>query len=230
MKAKAYSATGEERSGEVDLPAPLFDGTVHEAVLHQVVTAIQANQRQGTASTRDRSRITGGGRKPWRQKGTGRARHGSIRSPIWRGGAVTFGPRPRDFDVRVPKKVRRLAVQSALNARALEGNLVVVDPLELDAPRTKSVVELLEGIGVRGKKVVILTDGLKRTVYLSARNIPGVEVRPWGEASALDLIRAEVIVAERDAWLAGDGAGEGAADEEGAGDGAEDEGRGEEEA
>ena len=205
MEAKAYTATGEARSSSVELPEPLFDGTVHEAALHEVVTAIQANNRQGTASTKDRSIITGGGRKPWRQKGTGRARHGSIRSPIWRGGAVTFGPKPRNFEVRVPKKVRRLAIQSALNARAREGNLVIVEPLELEEPRTKAVVGLLEGIGREDRKVILLTDGLKRTVYLSARNIPGVEVKPWGQASAYDLIRAQLIVIEEGCWSSGDG-------------------------
>ncbi len=200
MEAKAYTATGEARSEGVELPEPLFDGTVHEAALHQVVTAIRANDRQGTASTKDRSTITGGGRKPWRQKGTGRARHGSIRSPLWRGGAVTFGPKPRDFDVRVPKKVRRLAIQSALNARAREGALVIVEPLELEEPRTKSVVALLDGIGREERRTILLTDGLKRTVHLSARNIPGVEVKPWGQASAYDLLKAQLVVIEEGCW------------------------------
>lgn len=217
MKAKAYSSTGEARSEEVDLPEPLFDGTVHEGALHQVITAHRANQRQGTASTKDRSTISGGSRKPWRQKGTGRARHGSIRSPIWRGGAVTFGPEPRDFDVRVPKKMKRLAKQSALNARAREENLLLVEPLELESPSTSTVASLLEALGVDGRRVLVLTDGLKRNVYLSARNLPDVEVRTWGDASALDLISAHVLVVEEGAWLgAGEAGGEDdeAADEE----------------
>lgn len=213
MKAKAYTAAGEARPGEVELPGALFDGTVHEAALHEVVTAIRNNQRQGTASTKTRSTISGGSRKPWRQKGTGRARHGSIRSPIWSGGAVTFGPSPRDFDVRVPKKVRRLAIQSALNARAREGALVLVEPLEMESPRTKSVVGLLEGIGAGERRVLILTDGLKENVYLSARNIPGVEVEPWGQASALDLIRAQLLVVEEGAWASDGSAGDGEEDE-----------------
>ncbi len=208
MKATAYTAEGEARSEQVELPEALFDGTVHEAALHQVVTAIQTNRRQGTASTKDRSTITGGSRKPWRQKGTGRARHGSIRSPIWRGGAVTFGPEPRDFDVRPPKKMKRLAIQSALNARAREGALALVEPLEIESPRTKTIVGLLEGIGRDDRRVLILTDGLKRNVHLSARNIPGVEVKPWGQASAYELIRAQLIVIEEGAWSAGDDAGE----------------------
>lgn len=204
MKAEAYTATGEARPDPVELPEALFDGTVHRAALHQVVTAIQENQRQGTASTKDRSTISGGSQKPWRQKGTGRARHGSIRSPIWRGGAVTFGPQPRDFDVRPPKKMKRLAIQSALNARALEGALVLVEPLQMESPRTKTIVELLEGIGRNDRRVLLLTDGLKRNVYLSARNIPGVEVKPWGQASAYELIKARLIVIEEGAWSGGD--------------------------
>lgn len=214
MKTKAYDSQGKARDEEVELPEPLFDGTVHEAALHQVVTAVRANQRQGTASTKTRQDVSGGGRKPWRQKGTGRARHGSIRSPIWRGGAVVFGPEPREFDVRVPKKVKRLAIQSALNVRAREGNVLVVEPLELEEPRTKAVVGLLDGIGIRGRKILLLTDGLKRTVYLSGRNVPDLEVRPWGEPSAYELLRAEVILVEEGAWdepadeAAGDGEGE----------------------
>lgn len=204
MKATAYTAEGEARAEQVDLPEALFDGTVHEAALHQVVTAIQDNRRQGTASTKDRSTISGGSQKPWRQKGTGRARHGSIRSPIWRGGAVTFGPEPRDFDVRPPKKMKRLAIQSALNARALEGALALLEPLELEEPRTRTIVDLLEAIGRDDRRVLLLTDGLKRNVYLSARNIPGVEVKPWGQASAYELIKAKLIVIEEGAWSAGD--------------------------
>lgn len=203
MKAKAYTATGEARSTGVELPEPLFDGTVHEAALHQVVTAIQAHGRQGTAATKDRSKISGGSRKPWRQKGTGRARHGSIRSPIWRGGAVTFGPQPRDFGGRVPKKLRRLAIQSALNARAREGNLVVLEPLDMEEPSTSTMASLLEAMDRGERKVLLLTDGLKKVVYLSARNIPDVEVKPWGRASAYDLIRAQLVIVEEDAWTGG---------------------------
>lgn len=203
MKAKAYTATGEARSTDVELPQPLFDGTVHEAALHQVVTAIQAHARQGTAATKDRSKISGGSRKPWRQKGTGRARHGSIRSPIWRGGAVTFGPQPRDFGGRVPKKLRRLAIQSALNARAREGNLVILEPLEMDGPSTSTMASLLDALGRGDRKVLLLTDGLKKVVHLSARNIPDVEVKPWGRASAYDLIRAQLVIVEEDAWKGG---------------------------
>ncbi len=214
MKARAFSADGQERSSGVDLPEPPFDGTVHEAALHQVVTARRANQRQGTASTRTYATIAGGGRKPWRQKGTGRARQGTIRSPLWRGGVVVFGPQPRDYSKRIPRKLNRLAIRSALNVRALEGDLFVVAPLELERPRTRTVAALLKAMEIEGRKVLLLTDGLKENVYLSVRNLPDVEVRPWGQASALDLMRAQAVVVEEGAWSAApegmDGAGDGA--------------------
>jgi large subunit ribosomal protein L4 len=183
----------------VELPVTPFDGTVNEAVLHEVVTAIRAHARQGTASTKTRGFVSGGTKKPWKQKGTGRARAGTIRSPIWRGGGIVFGPSPRPYNPRVPKKVKRLAVRSALNARALEDRLLVVDPLELEAPRTKTVLSLLEALDVASGNVLLLTDGLKREVYLSARNLPKVLVRLWGEVSAYDVLWADAVLVESSA-------------------------------
>ncbi len=202
MKAQAYSADGKARSKGVELPESTFDGVVNEGALHQVVTAYLNSKRQGTASTKNRSRVHGGGRKPWRQKGTGRARAGTIRSPLWKGGGVVFGPQPGPHSVRVPRKLRRLAIRSALNARAAEGNLVVVEPFELEAPRTKALVELLEKIGEGAANVLILTHGTNRMIHLSARNIPGLLVRPWGEASAYELLWADRIVVEDSALSA----------------------------
>ena len=203
MKAKAYTTDGKARSAGVELPATVFDGHVNEAALHQVVKAYQANQRQGTAATKNRAKMTSGGRKPWRQKGTGRARVGTIRSPLWRGGAIVFGPQPRQHSSRVPKKVRQLAVQSALNARALEGDLLVIDALAFDEPKTKNVVRLLSGLEIEGVNTLILTAGLNRNAYLSGRNVPGVIVKPWGEASAYDVLWSDVVVVEESAF-AGD--------------------------
>ncbi|MCL7963241.1 MAG: 50S ribosomal protein L4 [marine benthic group bacterium] len=199
MKAKAYTAAGTARSGDYELPGDLFDGTVNEAVLHQVVTAIQANKRQGTHSTKTRQTIRGGGAKPWRQKGTGRARQGSIRSAQWRGGVVVFGPQPRSYRLQVPKGIRQLAIRSALNARAMDGSVVVIEPLSLDAPKTRTIVDLLDSLDASGN-VVILTDGLKKDVYLSSRNLQGVLVRPWGEASAYDLIWSDLLIIEETAF------------------------------
>ena len=200
MKAKAYSTTGKARAADFELPQGLFDGTVNENVLHQVVTAYQANQRQGTHSTRTRNTVRGGGRKPWRQKGTGRARAGTIRSPLWRGGSVVFGPQPRSYRARVPKQMRRLAIRSALNARAEEGGLIVVEPFQLEVPSTKALVALFEALELEGGNVLILTDGMKNEVYLSGRNLPGVEVKPWGEASAYDVLWSDVVIVEESAF------------------------------
>ncbi|MFQ5689367.1 MAG: 50S ribosomal protein L4 [Gemmatimonadota bacterium] len=198
MKVTAYSLEGTAHKAKVELPAALFDGTVNEAVLHQVVTAIRAHGRQGTSATKTRQTIRGGGRKPWRQKGTGRARAGSVRSPLWRGGAVVFGPQPREYNPRVPRRLKRLAIRSALNARAMDGGLSVIDALDMEAPKTRTVAALVEAVtGGSGDNVLILTDGVKRAVYLSARNLPGVMVKPWGEASAYDVLWADRVLVER---------------------------------
>jgi len=195
IKATTYDAGGKAGS-ETGLPEDVFDGTVNEQVLHQVVTAIRTNARHGKASSKGRSDVAGGSRKPWRQKGTGRARQGTIRAAQWRGGGVVFGPSPRSFGARIPKGMRRLAIRSALNARAMDGDLGVISPLELDAPKTKAIAGLLAGIGTDGGNVLILTDGNKPNVHLSARNIPGVMVRPWGEASAYDVLWADLVLVE----------------------------------
>lgn len=199
FKAPAYTADGE-RTGERDLPEVLFDGTVHEAAMWQVVKAYLANQRQATASTKTRAEVKGGNRKPWRQKGTGRARQGSIRAPHWRGGGNVFGPRAnRNFRQDVPKQVRWLARRSAYNVRAQDGGVLIVDPLQLEAPKTSRIASLLTALGVprgSGMNVLVLTDGHRPLVHRSARNIPGVLVRPFGEESAYDLLWADMLVIE----------------------------------
>src|SRR5216117_2808519 len=158
--------------GAVSLPKTLFDGTVNEHVLHRAVVTYLANQRQGTHQTKTRRYVAGGNQKPWRQKGTGRARQGTIRAPHWRGGGIVFGPHPRDYRQVVPRKVRQLARRSALNARAREGNLWVIDTLVFESPKTARFAELLEQMGLSGTKVLALTHGVKPNVYLSGRNIP----------------------------------------------------------
>jgi large subunit ribosomal protein L4 len=197
LEAPLFSATGDKASGSCPLPADYFDGTVNEPVLHQAVKTYLGNQRQGTAATKSRAMVSGGGAKPWRQKGTGRARQGTIRAPHWRGGGIAFGPSPRDYRAAIPAKVRRLARRSALNARAREGAFFVVDGLAFERPKTSALVTLLGKIGVGGRKTLILTDGINRHAYLSARNIPGVNVMPYHEAAAYDVLWAEVVVVER---------------------------------
>src|SRR5438552_10343446 len=140
FEAAAYTAGGTARDA-VSLPGALFDGTINMPVMHQAVKAYLANQRQGNAATKIRKYVIGGNQKPWKQKGTGRARQGSIRAPHWRHGGIVFGPHPRDYRLGIPKKVRQLAKKSALNARAREGAVLVVDPLAYEKPKTKSLVE-----------------------------------------------------------------------------------------
>lgn len=195
LSARYYSATGEPGEAR-QLPQELFDGVVHEAVLHQVVKAHLANRRQGTASTKTRGEVSGGGRKIWRQKGTGRARQGSIRAPHWRGGGIVFGPSPRSYEQDVPKKVKALARRSAFNTRALAEQVAVIERFDLDAPKTRRVSELLGKMGVGEKKVLILTEGVNSTLLLSARNIPNVRVLPLQEASAYDVLNANELVIE----------------------------------
>jgi large subunit ribosomal protein L4 len=198
-KAPVITAEGE-KTGERDLPEILFDGTVHEAAMWQVVKAYLANQRQGTASTKTRAQVAGGARKPWRQKGTGRARQGSIRSPQWRGGGSVFGPRPnRNFKQDVPKQVKWLARRSAYNVRAQDGGVYLIDAIQIDAPKTRAVASLLAAAGVpqnAGLNVLVLTDGHKPVVHRSSRNIPGVLVRPFGQESAYDLLWADTLIIE----------------------------------
>jgi len=193
--AAAYTAGGTRRDA-VTLPADLFDGTINFPVMHHAVKAYLANQRQGTASTKTRSVVTGGNQKPWKQKGTGRARQGSTRAPHWVGGGTTFGPTPRDYTMGTNKKVKLLARKSALNARASEDSLFVIDRFDYDTPKTAQLVGLLESLGVHGKKILILTDGVNRNVYLSCRNLPTAHVMPFADASTYHILWSDVVLVE----------------------------------
>jgi large subunit ribosomal protein L4 len=157
------------------------------------------NQRQGTHQTKSRSFVSGGNQKPWKQKGTGRARQGSIRAPHWRGGGVVFGPTPRDYRTEIPRKVRQLARKSALNARAREGAVHVVERLAFRAPKTAQLVELLDSLGLAGRRVLVLSAGHSFNAYLSGRNLPTVEVMAYPEASAYDILWSEAVVVEEGA-------------------------------
>ena len=200
FEAPHYSPAGAKRAGAFALPEPLFDGTVNKDVMHQAVVTFLANQRQGTHDTKTRSEVSGGNQKPWRQKGTGRARQGSTRAPHWRHGGVAFGPHPRDYRLGIPKKVRQLAKKSALNQRAQEGRLMVVDPLAFEKPKTKALVELLGKLGVAEQKVLLLTasDDAARAanVYLSGRNLPAVQVLRFADATAYEILWSDAVVVE----------------------------------
>ncbi len=203
IEAPHFSPAGAKKSAAFSLPEEFFDGTVNGPVLHEAVKVFMANQRQGTAATKTRALVSGGNQKPWKQKGTGRARQGSIRAPNWPGGGKVFGPQPRDYRLGMPKKVKQLARKSALNARAAEGALYVVERFEQQSPKTKELVGLLEKLGLAGKKVLFLTHGVSEALYLSARNLPRVDVLPYTDAAAYDVLWSEVVVVEEPA-LAGE--------------------------
>ncbi len=196
FQATAHAADGTARE-RVALPAELFDGTVNMPVMHQVVKAYMANQRQGNASTKTRGQVVGGGRKPWKQKGTGRARQGSIRAPHFVGGGTVFGPTSdRNYEQKVPRQLRSLGRKSAMNARAREDALLVIDAIRMDVPKTSTMLALLDRLGAADRKVLLLTDGVKPTVYMSARNLQNVHVMPYSDASTYHILWSDVLVVE----------------------------------
>jgi large subunit ribosomal protein L4 len=199
IEAPHYSAAGARRDASFALPADPFDGTVNEPVLHQAVKVFLNNQRQGTAKTKTRSFVSGGNQKPWKQKGTGRARQGSTRAPHWRGGGIVFGPIPRDYRTDIPRKVKQLARKSALNARAREGALHVVEQFAFRTPKTARLAALLASLGLADRKVLVLSAATNEALYLSGRNLPSVDVMPFAQASAYDVLWADAVVVEEGA-------------------------------
>ena len=204
IEAPRFSAGGDPQAA-VALPEALFDGTVNQDAMHRAVVTYLSNQRQGTHQTKTRHFVTGGNQKPWRQKGTGRARQGSTRAPHWRHGGIVFGPHPRSYRLGIPRKVRQLARKSALNVRAREGNVMVVEPLAFEKPQTKQLAALLAKLGAADRKVLVLTAGPSPNVYRSGRNLPLVQVLPFADATAYEVLWAETVVIE---WPALTGAGE----------------------
>ena len=192
--AKVYDLAGKEL-GEVTLADAVFGIEPNVAAVHAVVKNHLANLRQGTQSALTRAEVSGGGRKPWRQKGTGRARQGSIRSPQWTHGGVVFAPKPRSYRYTLNKKLRRLALKSVLSDKAQNGNIAVIEGLDVAEPKTKTVVGLLNAIDA-GKSVII-TDGVKKGVVLSSRNIPGVVTTPANTLSVYELVNAKTLVIDK---------------------------------
>ena len=195
INAASYDSKGK-KSNVVALPAELFDGTINMPVMHQAVKAYLANQRQGNAATKTRGFVIGGNQKPWKQKGTGRARQGSTRAPQWVGGGTVFGPTPRSYAQYVPRKVRALARKSAFNARARENALFVIDTLSFDAPKTSQLLGVLQTLGVAGKKVLLLTNGVNHNVYMSGRNLPTTHVMPFSDVSTYHILWSDIVVIE----------------------------------
>ncbi len=196
MAAVTVRTPAGDDAGTIELDGDVFGVEPNEAVLHQVVTAQLAARRRGTHSTLTRAEVRGGGAKPWRQKGTGRARQGSIRSPQWRGGGVAFGPKPRDYAQRTPKKMVRLALRSALSDRAADGKVVVVDEWRFDVPRTREARAALEALGLDGRVLVVLSPG-EITAWKSFRNLPQVHLLETGQLNAYDVLVSDVVVFTR---------------------------------
>ena len=182
----------------IELSDAVFGITPNEKVVHAAVVNFLANQRQGTQSTKTRSEVAGGGRKPWRQKGTGRARQGSIRAPQWTHGGIALGPKPRDYSYTLNKKVKRLAILSALSDKALNGNLIVVDSLAMDEYKTKNVAAMLTAVGAEGKSLVA-TAVKEDKLVKSAANIPGVKTTMAAQVNTYDVVNAGKLVVDVDA-------------------------------
>ena len=193
-KVSVYNMKGQQ-VGDVELKAEIFDAPINEHLLHQAVVAQLANKRQGTQSAKTRSEVSGGGRKPWRQKGTGHARQGSIRAPQWTGGGVVFAPKPRDYEIRLNKKEKRIALKSALASRVQEEKFFVIDELKVDEIKTKTMVELLNGLNV--KKALIVLNSNDQNVILSARNIPDVQTALTNTINVFDILKYDAFVVDK---------------------------------
>jgi len=196
-KVNVYNTAGENVS-ELELDATVFGIEPHVPSMHLVVRSYLANQRQGTQSTKTRAEVRGGGKKPWRQKGSGRARHGSSRSPIWTKGGVALGPKPRSYSFAVNKKVRRLAVKSALSSKVRDNEMKVLSALELSEIKTKVMAEILAALEA-GKKTLIVTRAADQAVYRSARNIPGVKVSHADSLNTYEVLDCDTLLMTQDA-------------------------------
>jgi len=192
-EARTYSSEGQQKS-KMDLPADLFGIKPHRAALYDAVRAHLANLRRGTASTKGRSEVKGGGAKPWRQKGTGRARAGTIRSPLWVGGGVAFGPKPRRYRLKLPHKVVRLALKSALSSCAQDDRVMVIEDLTLEAPKTKALFEILVNMGLSTGKRLLVLDGYDENVFKSGRNISGLVLRTANAIHAYDILHSDHVI------------------------------------
>lgn len=197
MDIPVYNKIGEKiDSVQLD---ERFGGPVRKALLRDAVLMYEANKRQGNASTKTKGEVAGGGKKPWVQKHTGRARAGSIRSPLWKGGGVVFGPKPREYSYAIPKKARKRALFSALAARVRDNEVVVVEDLNFDAPKTKQMVEILKALGINGLRCLIVIPNANEMVWKSARNIPSVKVMNSAELNAYEVLKSEKVLLTRGA-------------------------------
>ena len=186
---------------KMDLPGEIFDTPINQDVIHQAIVMYQANQRQGTASTKDRGHVSGGGKKPWKQKGTGRARHGSIRSPLWHKGGVVFGPHPRDFSYDVPQKIRTVALRETLKAKFQDNNLLCIDRIEIPSGKTKDFSKVLLTLKIKNKTLVLL-EGSDEKVMRATRNIATVNLVRASDVNAFDILKNKKMLVTKAAFVA----------------------------
>ncbi|MBR6402973.1 MAG: 50S ribosomal protein L4 [Eubacterium sp.] len=191
-----YNTEGKEVE-KLELNDKIFGVEINEGIVHKAVVAQLANKRQGTQSALTRSEVRGGGKKPWRQKGTGHARQGSIRAPQWTGGGVVFAPKPRDYSQKINRKEKQLALFSALTAKVQDNKFIVVDDLSIEAPKTKAFVKVLENL--KANKALVVTEGANENVILSARNIPGVDTEDRVAINVYDILKHDTVVITKDA-------------------------------
>jgi len=196
-KAAVYNVSGEQVS-EMELKDSVFGVEINEHAMHQVVKNQLANKRQGTKSSLTRAEVRGGGRKPWRQKGTGRARHGTIRSPLWVGGGVTFAPKSRDYSYTLPKKLRRVAMKSALSSKVASEQIKILEELKLDAPKTKEMANILKSLEAGKKALIVITDN-DEAIVRSAKNIPGVQTISVNTLNVYDILKYDHFIITKDA-------------------------------
>ena len=184
--------------GKMSLPENIFGVKAKDGVIHDAIVNFLANQRQGTHATKTKGLVSGGGKKPWKQKHTGRARSGSSRSPLWRGGGTIFGPQPRDYSYALPKKARRLALKAALSGKLADGEIVVIDELAFDKPRTKEMVSILKDLELAGRRTLVVVPEHNEAVLLSARNIPGVSVKRVTDLNSYDVaVHARILITKK---------------------------------
>lgn len=193
LKVELKGINGDKK-GEIELPRSIFETEPSRPSIYEACKAYLANQRRGTASTKTRSEVSGGGRKPWRQKGTGRARHGSIRSPIWVGGGVAFGPKPRNYGYRIPKKVKRLALKSALALKAREAKIHIVEDFSFPEPKTKNIVNILKALGLEDKKILLLLPSRDENLFKSGRNLPYLTMKQAKDINCYEILKNEHLL------------------------------------
>jgi len=193
METTLRDKNGKE-IGTVKLTDKIFNQKTNEALLWENITALQKNMRKGHASTKSKNEVRGGGRKPYRQKGIGWARHGTTRSPIWRGGGVTFGPKPRDFSTSIPKKKKMKALLSSLSAKANDNKVLVVDDLTLESPKTKEIAVVMKNMQLEDKKTLIAVGEVEKNVKLACRNIPYIRIKKASDLNCLDILAADYLL------------------------------------